>query len=76
MLIRPRGPACARLRRVAARHRKACGRACQFIRPDCARLETAPHGRAADATLGNDASFWVMPAVHRARLIALSQGTR
>jgi coenzyme F420 hydrogenase subunit beta len=47
---------------------KACGRACQFIRPDYPRLEAAVHGRARDAERGDELFFGPHLAMHRAAL--------
>ena len=38
---------------------KACGRACQFIRPDYPRLEAKVHGRARDLDAGDERFFGV-----------------
>ncbi len=46
---------------------RACGRACQFIRPDYAASEQRTHGRAA-GTDGDEAFFGVIHSMHRARL--------
>lgn len=55
---------------------KACGRACQFIKPDYDRLERATHGRAADPSRGDEAFFGVTLAMHRARLATPSPGAQ
>jgi coenzyme F420 hydrogenase subunit beta len=47
---------------------KACGRACQFIRPDYPRLEAAVHGRARDPDGGDELFFGPHLAMHRAAL--------
>ncbi|MCS6922298.1 MAG: Coenzyme F420 hydrogenase/dehydrogenase, beta subunit C-terminal domain, partial [Elioraea sp.] len=47
---------------------KACGTACQFIRPDYARLETAVHGRARDPARADEDHFGVFLRLVRARL--------
>lgn len=47
---------------------KACGTACQFIRPDYARLETAVHGRARDPSRADEDHFGVFLRLVRARL--------
>jgi coenzyme F420 hydrogenase subunit beta len=47
---------------------RACGRACQFIKPDYAALETRVHGRTADPARGDEAFFGVTQAMLRARL--------
>jgi hypothetical protein len=39
---------------------KACGRACQFIRPDYPRLETAVHGRPANPSHADEFFFGPM----------------
>ena len=46
---------------------KACGRACQFIRPDYPALEREVHGRAR-APEGDEAFFGPFVAMHRAAL--------
>ncbi|MEL6265446.1 MAG: Coenzyme F420 hydrogenase/dehydrogenase, beta subunit C-terminal domain [Pseudomonadota bacterium] len=55
---------------------KACGRACQFIRPDYPGLETATHGRPADPARGDEAHFGVTLAMHRARLAPPAHGAQ
>ncbi|MCS6854018.1 MAG: Coenzyme F420 hydrogenase/dehydrogenase, beta subunit C-terminal domain, partial [Elioraea sp.] len=47
---------------------KACGRACQFIRPDYAGLESAVHGRARDPARADEDHFGVFLRLLRARL--------
>ena len=54
---------------------RACGRACQFIRPDYPALERAVHGRAAGAA-GEEAFFGVIAAMHRARLTPPARGAQ
>lgn len=44
----------------------ACGRACQFIKPDYPRLETAVHGRARGD--GDEVFFGPFQAMYRARM--------
>ncbi|QYK42756.1 MAG: Coenzyme F420 hydrogenase/dehydrogenase, beta subunit C-terminal domain [Paracoccaceae bacterium] len=55
---------------------RACGRACQFIRPDYPGLEQAAHGRAADPARGDEAHFGVTLAMHRARLAPPAPGAQ
>jgi coenzyme F420 hydrogenase subunit beta len=55
---------------------KACGRACQFIRPDYPRLEQAAHGRRADPARGEEAFFGPYSAMLRARLIPAAEGAQ
>ena len=55
---------------------RACGRACQFIRPDYDRLETRVHGRTADPALGDEAFFGVTQAMLRARLSPPAPGAQ
>lgn len=63
---------------------KRCGRACQFIAPDYARLETALHGRARDPgpVAGGDpartdeAFFGPYQAMHRAALRRPREGAQ
>ncbi len=47
---------------------KACGTACQFIRPDYPALESRVHGREADPGQGEEAFFGVTQRMLRARL--------
>lgn len=47
---------------------KRCGRACQFIRPDYPRLETAVHGRARRHDLADEIHFGPFRRMLRARL--------
>jgi coenzyme F420 hydrogenase subunit beta len=54
---------------------KACGRACQFIRPDYPGLEARVHGRVAAGT-GDEAFFGVTLAMHRARLVPAAAGAQ
>lgn len=55
---------------------KACGRACQFIRPDYPALETAVHGRPADPARGDERFFGVTQAMLRARLVPAAPGAQ
>jgi coenzyme F420 hydrogenase subunit beta len=55
---------------------RACGRACQFIRPDYPALEIAAHGRAADPDRGEEAFFGAYLAMHRARLAPPAPGAQ
>jgi len=55
---------------------KACGRACQFIRPDYPRLETAVHGRPANPSHTDEFFFGPMLSMHRARLVPASPGAQ
>jgi coenzyme F420 hydrogenase subunit beta len=54
---------------------KACGRACQFIRPDYAGLEVQVHGRTA-ATDGDEVFFGVTQSMQRARLVPAATGAQ
>lgn len=54
---------------------KACGRACQFIRPDYPAAERAAHGREA-ATEGDEGFFGVTKAMLRARLSPAAEGAQ
>ncbi|MDX5414630.1 MAG: coenzyme F420 hydrogenase, partial [Rhodobacterales bacterium] len=47
---------------------RACGRACQFIRPDYPALEQAAHGRTADPRKGEEGFFGVTARMQRAKL--------
>lgn len=69
----PIGPAAARglctdcgVSRMA--DARACGRACQFIRPDYAGLEALVHGRARDASVSDELHFGPFQRMARARL--------
>ncbi|MGY6632919.1 MAG: Coenzyme F420 hydrogenase/dehydrogenase, beta subunit C-terminal domain [Alkalilacustris sp.] len=57
---------------------RACGRACQFIRPDYPALERAAHGRAADpeAPRAEEGFFGPYRAMHRARLSPPAPGAQ
>ena len=55
---------------------KDCGTACQFIRPDYARLETQVHGRARDHAKPDELFFGPFEAMHRARLRAALPGAQ
>ncbi|MFN3261456.1 MAG: Coenzyme F420 hydrogenase/dehydrogenase, beta subunit C-terminal domain [Pikeienuella sp.] len=54
---------------------KACGRACQFIRPDYPAAERAAHGREA-AREGDEGFFGVTQAMLRARLSPAAEGAQ
>lgn len=53
----------------------ACGAACQFIKPDYPRLESAVHGRDA-ATSGDEAFFGVTQKMYRAALKSPREGAQ
>jgi len=53
-----------------------CGVACQFIAPDYPRLETQVHGRARDASLGDELFFGPYRRMVRARLAAPAAGAQ
>ncbi|MDP3416366.1 Coenzyme F420 hydrogenase/dehydrogenase, beta subunit C-terminal domain [Falsiroseomonas sp.] len=55
---------------------KACGRACQFIQPDYARLETQVHGRARDPSRPDELHFGPHRQMLRARLAAPRPGAQ
>lgn len=55
---------------------RACGRACQFIRPDYPALEARVHGRAADPARGEEAFFGTIRAMLRARLEPPAEGAQ
>ncbi|HSF63582.1 MAG TPA: Coenzyme F420 hydrogenase/dehydrogenase, beta subunit C-terminal domain [Paracoccaceae bacterium] len=55
---------------------RACGRACQFIKPDYAALETRVHGRTADPARGDEGFFGVTQAMLRARLAPPAPGAQ
>jgi coenzyme F420 hydrogenase subunit beta len=55
---------------------RACGRACQFIRPDYPALEVRVHGRRADPGRGEEAFFGAYQAMHRARLSPSAPGAQ
>jgi coenzyme F420 hydrogenase subunit beta len=53
-----------------------CGRACQFIQPDYARLESRAHGRTRDAARADEGFFGVTLQMWRAALRAPSPGSQ
>ncbi len=53
-----------------------CGRACQFIHPRYAELERQAHGRARDASRGDEALFGTYLEMRRARLAVRSAGAQ
>jgi len=53
-----------------------CGRACQFINPRYAELELQAHGRARDASRGDEALFGTYLEMRRARLAHRSAGAQ
>ncbi|SHE33336.1 coenzyme F420 hydrogenase subunit beta [Loktanella atrilutea] len=53
----------------------ACGRACQFIRPDYPGSEVRVHGRAAQVT-GDEGFFGVHQAMYRARMAQPADGAQ
>ncbi len=53
----------------------ACGKACQFIKPDYPALETQVHGRAGQA-LGDERFFGVTHAMYRAALTPAREGAQ
>lgn len=55
---------------------RACGRACQFIKPDYAALETRIHGRTADPARGDEGFFGVTQSMLRARLAPPAPGAQ
>lgn len=55
---------------------KACGRACQFIQPDYPALERQVHGRARDATRGDERFFGPYRRMVAAQLIPPSPGAQ
>lgn len=55
---------------------KACGRACQFIRPDYPALEARIHGRARDPDRPDELHFGPHLAMHAARLAPPSPGAQ
>jgi coenzyme F420 hydrogenase subunit beta len=55
---------------------KDCGQACQFIQPDYPALESAVHGRVADAARGEEAYFGPYLAMHRAKLTPAAEGAQ
>ncbi len=55
---------------------KACGRACQFIKPDYAGLETRVHGRARDAARADETHFGPFRRMLRASLKAPKDGAQ
>ena len=55
---------------------KACGRACQFIKPDYPGLETRLHGRARDDLQPDETGFGVFRRMLRARLTPPKEGAQ
>lgn len=55
---------------------KACGRACQFIKPDYPALETRLHGRARDDLRPDETGFGVFRRMLRARLAPPKEGAQ
>jgi coenzyme F420 hydrogenase subunit beta len=55
---------------------KACGRACQFIKPDYAAMEARVHGRARDAARPDEIFFGPFRRMVRAALRAPSAGAQ
>ncbi|OYW17644.1 MAG: coenzyme F420 hydrogenase, partial [Burkholderiales bacterium 12-64-5] len=55
---------------------KACGRACQFIKPDYARLEAQVHGRARDPSRPDELHFGPFQRMLRARLATPRPGAQ
>ena len=55
---------------------KRCGKACQFIKPDYARLETQVHGRARDAARADEMHFGPFRRLLRASLAVPSAGAQ
>ena len=55
---------------------KACGRACQFIKPDYPALETRLHGRARDDLQPDETGFGVFKRMLRARLTPPKEGAQ
>lgn len=55
---------------------RACGRACQFIRPDYPTRERAAHGRETDPARGEEGFFGPYLSMHRAALAAPAPGAQ
>lgn len=55
---------------------KSCGRACQFIKPDYAALETRVHGRARDPARNDELHFGPFRRMVRATLTPASPGAQ
>jgi coenzyme F420 hydrogenase subunit beta len=55
---------------------RRCGRACQFIKPDYATLETRVHGRPRDATRADEVFFGPFRRMVRAALVAPREGAQ
>ena len=53
-----------------------CGRACQFIQPDYAGLESRVHGRARDPSRGDEQHFGPLRRMLRASLRQPSEGAQ
>ncbi|MEO0624817.1 MAG: Coenzyme F420 hydrogenase/dehydrogenase, beta subunit C-terminal domain [Pseudomonadota bacterium] len=55
---------------------KACGRACQFIKPDYPAMERRVHGRARDPDRPDELHFGPFLAMRRARLVSPREGAQ
>lgn len=55
---------------------KACGRACQFIKPDYAGLEASVHGRARDPAKGDERFFGPYRQMLKAALTPAKEGAQ
>ena len=55
---------------------KSCGKACQFIQPDYAGLETVVHGRIADPDKGEEGFFGAYTQMLRARMTSPARGAQ
>jgi coenzyme F420 hydrogenase subunit beta len=55
---------------------RACGRVCQFLRPDYEALETAAHGRARDPSRPDELHFGPFRRMLRARLVPPREGAQ
>jgi coenzyme F420 hydrogenase subunit beta len=55
---------------------KACGRACQFIKPDYPTLETAVHGRPTNPSHSDEFFFGPLLSMHRASLVPAAPGAQ
>lgn len=55
---------------------KACGHACQFIRPNYPAMETAAHGRPRDPARADELFFGPFQSMHRAMLTRPAQGAQ
>ena len=72
----PRGELCTDCGISRTKEPKRCGRACQFIKPDYARLEARVHGRVRDPERSDEKFFGPFRRMVRASLVAPLAGAQ